>query len=124
MKEVPTRGADSVWFRLAAAAQQLKEEIEPTLIQRIAFEKWTETLLDAAAHPNEIIRNHAVAALEKMGELALDAALERAEALNLSWFEERNSWPERLAGESTFGQPFQPFTLPSSIPPPSDSAAD
>ena len=93
MKEVPTRGADSVWFRLAAAAQQLKEEIEPTLIQRIAFEKWTETLLDAAAHPNEIIRNHAVAALEKMGELALDAALERAEALNLSWFEERNSWP-------------------------------
>ena len=93
MKEVPTRGADSVWFRLAAAAQQLKEEIEPTLIQRIAFEKWTETLLDAAAHPNEIIRNHAVAALEKMGELALDAALKRAEALNLSWFEERKSWP-------------------------------
>ena len=93
MKEVPTRGADSVWFRLAAAAQQLKEEIEPTLIQRIALEKWTETLLDAAAHPNEIIRNHAVAALEKMGELALDAALKRAEALNLSWFEERKSWP-------------------------------
>ena len=93
MKAVPTRGADSIWFRLAAAAQQLKEEIEPTLIQRIALEKWTETLLDAAAHPNEIIRNHAVAALEKMGELALDAALERAEALNLSWFEERKSWP-------------------------------
>ena len=93
MKAVPTRGADSIWFRLAAAAQQLKEEIEPTLIQRIAFEKWTETLLDAAAHPNEIIRNHAVAALEKMGELALDAALERAEALNLSWFEERKGWP-------------------------------
>ena len=93
MKAVPTRGADSIWFRLAAAAQQLKEEIEPTLIQRIAVEKWTETLLDAAAHPNEIIRNHAVIALEKMGELALDTALERAEALNLSWFEERNSWP-------------------------------
>ena len=93
MKAVPTRGADSIWFRLAAAAQQLKEEIEPTLIQRIAVEKWTETLLDAAAHPNEIIRNHAVIALEKMGELALETALERAEALNLSWFEERNSWP-------------------------------
>ena len=93
MEAVPTRGADSIWFRLAAAAQQLKEEIEPALIQRIAVEKWTETLLDAAAHPNEIIRNHAVTALEKMGELALDSAFERAADLNLSWFEERNSWP-------------------------------
>ncbi|MFL2860520.1 MAG: HEAT repeat domain-containing protein [Pontiellaceae bacterium] len=93
MEAVPTRGADSIWFRLAAAAQQLKEEIEPALIQRIALEKWTGTLLDAAAHPNKIIRNHAVTALEKMGKLALDSAFERAEALNLSWFEERNSWP-------------------------------
>ena len=56
-------------------------------------------------------------------ELALDAALERAEALNLSWFEERNSWPG-APGESTFGQPFQPFTLPNLNPPPSDSGAD
>ena len=54
MKAVPTRGADSIWFRLAAAAQQLKEEIEPTLIQRIAVEKWTETLLDAAAHQTKL----------------------------------------------------------------------
>ena len=92
MKAVPTHGADSIWFRLAAAAQQLKKEIEPSLIQRLAVEKWTETLLDAAAHPNEIIRNHAATALEKMGESALDAAFERADALNESWFKERNNW--------------------------------
>jgi HEAT repeat protein len=92
MKAIPTRGADSIWFRLAAAAQQLKKEIDPSLLQRIAVEKWTETLLDAAAHPNEIIRTHATTALEKMGESALDAAYERANVLHEPWFKERNNW--------------------------------
>ena len=92
MKAIPTRGADSIWFRLAAAAQQLKKEIDPSLLQRIAVEKWTETLLDAAAHPNEIIRTHATTALEKMGESVLDAAYERANVLHEPWFKERNNW--------------------------------
>lgn len=90
---VPLQGPDSIWFQLANAAKQQLQKIDPTIIADIAQQKSIETLLNGAAHPNEIIRNHAITALEKMEQTSLDEAYARAKEIGDPWFNNRNQWP-------------------------------
>ena len=92
LKSAPTSGPNSIWFKLATAAQQLRKDNDPKIIGQIALEKWVETLLDVTAHSNQIMRNLAVAALEEIGEPAVQASLKRADILGNSWYNDRNQW--------------------------------
>ena len=92
LKSAPTSGPNSIWFKLATAAQQLSKDNDQKIIGQIALEKWIETLLDVTAHSNQIMRNLAIAALEEIGEPAVQASLKRADILGNSWYKDRNQW--------------------------------
>jgi len=92
LNAVPTQGPDSIWFQLANTAKQKLEKIDPTVIARIAQQKSIQPLLNGAAHPNSIIRHHAITALEKMEQASLDEAYTRAKENAAPWFNNRNQW--------------------------------
>ncbi|QBG46023.1 HEAT repeat domain-containing protein [Verrucomicrobia bacterium S94] len=95
--KVPTVGNDRVWYCLADLAVGVNPEIRRSAALEIAtIEGAAEPLLEALAHPNEVIREHAFIAIEFIGKSAAAPALAAAAAANpeaSKWLNGRNTWP-------------------------------
>ena len=95
---IPDSGNDFIWYQLARASVDSKEDIDKGVVAQLykTGDAAVDTLLEAAAHPVEDFREHATLALERMGQRVLDKALAAAEAQANTdaekWFAARGSW--------------------------------
>ncbi|MBN2685190.1 MAG: HEAT repeat domain-containing protein [Pontiellaceae bacterium] len=92
----PTEGKALIWYTLAAAdrSKQNCSETAATLVEY--GDAAVAVLVDAAGHPNPIIREAACLALESIGEAAYDPIKERAQSTAIKaakdWFNLRKDW--------------------------------
>lgn len=95
---VPNEGNDFAWYLLAQVSTGKRAVIKTTTVDQLTQmgTDATEALLEAAAHDELNIREHAFRALENIGEpcvaQAIEAANEYATPAGRQWFADRSSW--------------------------------
>ena len=95
---VPSEGDEFIWYRLALAAQSGAEEGSGERAAELASlgADAIPALIDAACHPNDVMREIACLALERIGFGCLDAVVERAKSAATDdakkWFNSRKMW--------------------------------
>ncbi len=98
LKKVPDGGADLIWYQLARVSVDTDDEIDKGVVQTLfkQGEPAIDTLLEAAAHPVPDFREHAILALERVGQPAAEKAVAAAKAnagpAAKKWFEGRGEW--------------------------------
>lgn len=101
--KVPTSGNDLVWYKLADLAVGERPEIQRPEAQELAeIENSAEALIEALAHPNQAIREHAFIAIETVGERAAEQALAAAAGIKpeaSEWLSGRSTWAGAPAWE-------------------------
>lgn len=101
--KIPTSGNNAVWFQLSSLALGETVSIQRQEARKLAeIEQGMDALIEAVAHPSQIIREHAFEALETIGEPAaqpLVAATGSAGSAALAWFNNRSKWAGAPAWE-------------------------
>lgn len=94
----PIEGNDLAWYLLAQVPTGQRAFIKPATVDQLTQigPSATEALLQALAHDESNIREHAFRALENIGEpcvaQAIEAAKKYATPIGKQWFAERTSW--------------------------------
>ncbi len=98
LNAIPTQGIARLWYQLARASREDTPEPEDDVISAMADmgEVAIPNLLDAASHPDPVIRKYGVLALDQIGESCIAAAQARVENQAIddakAWFAQRAQW--------------------------------
>ncbi|VGO20365.1 HEAT repeat domain-containing protein [Pontiella sulfatireligans] len=99
VNQIPSSGDGFVWYQLGKTQMDKKKIlINTAVIEQLASQggNAVDALLEAAAHPNAAVREHALQALEQIGEPGANKAAEAAETQAgpeaKRWFAGRGNW--------------------------------